>query len=245
VRKILIIGATSAIAEATARAWAQNGDQFFLVARNRDKLTAIAQDLLVRGCAKAEIYCMDANDFAAHGQMLDAAESALNGLDTVLIAHGSLSDQLACQKSVEATMQELKTNALSVIALLTEIGNRFEQQKNGCILVISSVAGDRGRQSNYVYGSAKALVSSFTAGLRQRLQKSGVAVVTIKPGFVDTPMTAEFKKGALWAKPEKVAAYIVKAAERKSDVVYVPFFWKFIMLIIIHIPESIFKKLKM
>jgi decaprenylphospho-beta-D-erythro-pentofuranosid-2-ulose 2-reductase len=242
-RKILIVGATSAIAEATARIWANNGDHLFLVARYKEKLEAAATDLMVRGCQKVQTYVMDVNDFDAHTLMLDAAEQALNGLDTVLIAHGTLSDQAACQKSVDLTMQEIRTNALSVIALLTHIANRFEQQKNGVIAVISSVAGDRGRQSNYVYGSAKAMVTIFTSGLRQRLHKSGVAVVTIKPGFVDSPMTVDFKKGFLWASPEKVAAIIARACNKNSNVVYAPWFWINIMIIIKIIPECVFKKI--
>lgn len=244
-RKILIIGAASAIAEATARIWAQSGDHLFLVARNQDKLESIAADLRVRGCPKVETYTMDANDFNIHTRMLDAAEQALDGLDTVLIAHGSLSDQVSCQQSVEKTLLEINTNALSAIALLTHIANRFELRKDGVILVISSVAGDRGRQSNYIYGSSKAMLATFCSGLRQRLYKSGVTVVTIKPGFVDTPMTTEFKKGALWATPEKIAKYIVDAANKQKNIVYAPFFWQFIMLIIQHIPEAIFKRLKL
>ena len=242
-KKILIVGATSAIAEATARIWAQRGDHLFLVARNKERLEAIADDLRVRGCPKVETYCMDANDFDTHVSMLDAAEQLLNGLDTVLIAHGTLSDQPACQQSVELTMQEIRTNALSVIALLTHIANRFERRQKGTIAVISSVAGDRGRQSNYVYGSAKAMVTTFTSGLRQRLFKSGVAVVTIKPGFVDTPMTASFKKGMLWASPDSLAKTIDKSVLRKCGVVYAPWFWWFIMTIINLIPEKFFKRL--
>jgi short-subunit dehydrogenase len=244
-KKILIIGATSAIAEAAARIWAMEGNQLFLVARNAEKLEAIAADLRVKGCQKVETYVMDANNFTAHSPMLDTAQLALNGLDTVLIAHGSLPDQIKCQLSVEQTLHEINNNAISVIALLTDIANRFEQQKKGTIAVISSVAGDRGRQSNYIYGSAKAMVSAFTSGLRQRLHKSNIAVVTIKPGFVDTPMTAEFKKGALWASSEKVAANIVRACKKNSNVVYTPWFWLFIMTIIKIIPESIFKKLSL
>jgi short-subunit dehydrogenase len=137
---------------------------------------------------------MDANNFEEHLPMLDKAFGMLEQIDVVLIAHGTLSNQKECEQSVELTMQEIKTNALSAIALMTHLANRFESQRSGTIAVISSVAGDRGRASNYVYGSAKAMVTTFTSGLRQRLYKSGVSVVTIKPGFVDTPMTAEFKK---------------------------------------------------
>lgn len=241
-RKIVIVGATSAIAEAAARIWAQRGDHLFLVARTKEKLDAIANDVRVRGCPKVETYCMDANDFDTHMPMLDSAERTLGGFDTVLIAHGTLSDQLACQQSLDLTMQEIRTNALSAVALLTHIANRFEQQKSGTIAVISSVAGDRGRQSNYVYGSAKAMVTAFTSGLRQRLFKSGVSVVTIKPGFVDTPMTANFKKGILWASPGKVAASIVSACDKKGNVIYTPWFWLWIMAIIKGLPEKLFTK---
>ena len=208
-RKVLIVGATSAIAEAAARLFAARGDLLYLVGRRAEALEAIAADLRVRGAGRVQTEAMDANAIERHAALLDNADAALGGLDTVLIAHGTLSDQAACQQSVALTFQELHTNALSVIALLTLIANRFEAQRSGTIAVISSVAGDRGRQSNYVYGTAKAAVSTFLSGLRQRLHKSGVRVVTIKPGFVDTPMTREFPKGLLWATPERVARDIV------------------------------------
>jgi short-subunit dehydrogenase len=177
--------------------------------------------------------------------MLDRAESCMGGLDTLLIAHGTLSDQKACEKSVEMTLHELTTNGVSVVALLTLTAERFEQRRVGAIAVISSVAGDRGRQSNYVYGAAKSLVSTFTSGLRQRLYKSGVSVITIKPGFVDTPMTAAFPKGALWAKPHDIATGIVRAIDRSATVVYLPAFWRPIMFIIRSVPESLFRRLKL
>jgi decaprenylphospho-beta-D-erythro-pentofuranosid-2-ulose 2-reductase len=245
-RKILVIGATSAIAEATVRIWAQQGDYLFLVARNLSKLQSIAEDLRVRGCPKVDIYAMDATDFDAHEPMLNAAEQAMNGLDTVLIAHGTLSDQVACQESVELTLQEINTNALSVIALLTNIANRFERQKMGTIAVISSVAGDRGRQSNYVYGSAKAMVTVFTSGLRQRLYKSGVSVVTIKPGFVDTPMTKNIQKNFLWASPQKVGEKISRYVSKKNgNEIYCPGFWLVIMMVIKLIPTRLFQRVNL
>ena len=224
-RKVLIVGATSAIAEAVARLLAAQGDLLYLVGRRAEALEAIAADLRVRGAARVQTEVMDANAIERHEALLDHATAALGGLDTVLIAHGTLSDQAACQQSVALTLQELHTNALSVIALLTVVANRFEAQRSGTIAVISSVAGDRGRQSNYVYGTAKAAVSTFLSGLRQRLYESGVRVVTIKPGFVDTPMTREFPKGWLWAQPERVARDIVRAVEKGKDVVYTPGFW--------------------
>lgn len=244
-KKILIIGATSAIAEAAARVWAVRGAALFLVGRNAGRLNSIADDLRLRGAASVGCFTMDACDTAAHPTMLEAAENALGGLEVALIAHGSLPDQKACEASVELTLKEIDTNALSVIALATRLADGFEKQGNGTLAVISSVAGDRGRQSNYVYGAAKGMVSLFLQGLRNRLAKKGVQVLTIKPGFVDTPMTAAFPKGALWAKPDAIARGIVRAVERGADEVYLPGFWRLIMLVIRLIPERIFKKLSL
>jgi short-subunit dehydrogenase len=245
-RKILIVGASSAIAEATARIFAERGDSLYLVGRKADVLASIASDLKVRGASAVGMETMDANDLAAHESMLGRAEQTLGGLDTVLIAYGTLSDQKGCERSAELTVHELTTNGVSAVALLTRIAEAFERRKAGTIAVISSVAGDRGRQSNYVYGSAKALLTAFLSGLRQRLWKSGVAVITIKPGFVDTPMTAAFPKGGpLWAKPQQVAAGIVSAIDRSATVVYLPWFWAPIMLIIRTIPERLFRGLKL
>jgi len=244
-RRVLIIGATSAIAEATARLFAARGDSLFLVARDADRLQSIATDLGVRGAVRVAITTLDVTAFDAHAAVIDAASLALGGIDTVLIAHGTLSDQGECQGSIDTLRREFAINALSTMALLTPLANMLEAQGFGTLAVISSVAGDRGRQSNYVYGSAKAALSVFLSGLRQRLAKSKVNVLTIKPGFVDTPMTAAFKKGALWAQPAQIAAGIVNAIDRGRSVVYLPWFWSIIMLIIRSIPEPIFKRVKL
>lgn len=241
-RRALIIGATSAIAEASARAMARQGAALYLVGRNSERLEAIASDLRIRGAGQVEYEALDVNDFGAHDAMVDRAMGAAGGLDVVLIAHGTLADQRACEQSVELAMREFSTNALSVVALCTRIAPRLEAQGGGTLAVICSVAGDRGRRSNYVYGSAKALVSTYLSGLRQRLHSSGVRVLTIKPGFVDTPMTAAFPKGPLWASPQRVAAGILRAIDRKRDVVYLPGFWRPIMWIIRMVPEGIFKR---
>ncbi len=242
-KKILIIGATSVIAEHCARLWAVRGDVLYLVARNEERLSAIASDLKAKGAVQTYTCHMDLNEMNNHVAMLDKAELELDGIDTVLIAHGTLSNQKNCEQSVIEAIAEIQTNALSIVSLLTLIANRFEKKRNGTIAVISSVAGDRGRISNYVYGSSKAMVTSFTSGIRQRLHKANVAVVTIKPGFVDTPMTTHFKKGLLWAKPDFVSAKIVKAIDQRKDEVYVPSFWWFIMTAIKMIPENIFKRI--
>jgi decaprenylphospho-beta-D-erythro-pentofuranosid-2-ulose 2-reductase len=241
----MVVGATSAIAEATARILAARGDHLYLVGRSPQRLQAIADDLRVRGCPHIGFEALDANDLPAHPAALARAEAALGSVDSVLIAHGTLPDQVACQESVERTLAEVKTNALSVLSLLTLVANRFEQRRGGTIAVIASVAGDRGRASNYVYGSAKAMVIAFLSGLRQRLARSGVSVVTIKPGFVDTPMTAAFRKGILWATPELVAVGIVRAMDRGRPEAYLPWFWRWIMAVVVHIPERVFARLRM
>ena len=244
-QKILIIGATSAIAEASSRIWAARGAALFLVGRRAERLQVIAADLRVRGAAAVGCYTMDACDIGAHAAMFDAATAALGSVDIGLIAHGSLPDQQACQASVDLTLHEINVNGVSVVALATRLGELFAAQRRGSLAVISSVAGDRGRQSNYVYGAAKGMVSLFLQGLRNRLAKQGVQVLTIKPGFVDTPMTAALPKGALWAKPEAIARGIVRAIDGKRDEVYLPGFWWLIMTIIKHIPERVFKKLSL
>ncbi len=244
-KRILIIGATSAIAEHCARIWAARGDSLHLVARNEQHVQVIASDLKVRGASEVTTYVTDLNDMDKHEELLDVADAVIGSVDVVLIAHGTLPNQKSCELSVHETLAEIQTNALSTISLLTLIANRFEARKSGTICVISSVAGDRGRASNYVYGSAKAMVTAFTSGLRQRLHKANVSVVTIKPGFVDTPMTREFKKGFLWARPSAVAKKIVEAIDKKKSEVYAPSFWWMVMLIIKVIPAKIFKGIRL
>lgn len=243
-KRILIIGATSAIAEHCARIWAAEGDALHLVARSEQHVQVIASDLKVRGASEVTTYVTDLNNMDKHEELLDVADAALGGVDIVLIAHGTLSNQKSCELSVHETLAEIQTNALSTISLLTLIANRFEAKKSGSICVISSVAGDRGRASNYVYGSAKAMVTAFTSGLRQRLYKSNVSLVTIKPGFVDTPMTSDFKKGFLWSQPGLVARKIIKAIDNKQAEVYAPDFWRYLMLVIRLMPTFIFRKLE-
>lgn len=247
-KNVLIVGATSAIAEQAARQLVAQGASLFCVGRNQHKLDGLVDDLRVRAGdgQSVDALALDLTDTERHEELIEAAERSLGRLDAVLIAHGTLPDQQACQLDAALTRREIDTNALSVIGLLTLLANRFEQQRQGVIAVISSVAGDRGRQSNYVYGAAKGMVTLFLQGLRNRLAKSGVDVVTIKPGFVDTPMTAAFEKsGPLWAKPDQVAQGIVKAMERGRGEVYLPRFWQGIMLIIKAIPEFVFKRLSL
>ena len=286
--KILIVGATSSIAEHCARIWASKGDSIFLVGRNKEKLNIIESDLKVRGSKNVSSFEMDINNIEDHNKMIDMAESKLDGINIALIAHGTLPKQEEIEKDVSKMVDEIKTNAISTIAILTEISNRFVNNKSGTIAVISSVAGDRGRASNYVYGSAKAMVTTFASGLRQRLNKFNVSslfipntyefywnvsvneflnrmifeyhsfwtnerlikankinlsVMAVKPGFIDTPMTKDIKKGFLWTKPSVAALKIVSGIENKKDEIYVPSFWRLIMFFIKLMPNFVFKKI--
>lgn len=244
--RLLIIGATSAIAHAVARRLAARGARLFLVARSRQSLDTHAADLKVRGAGEVRTALLDANDIPRHDAMLRDAFDAFGGFDAVLLAYGVLPDQSACEASVEAALASFDTNARSALALLTALANLFERQRSGAIAVISSPAADRGRASNYVYGAAKAAVSVFASGLRQRLHASGVRVLTLSPGFVDTPMTAALAKGGpLWAAPDRVAADIDRALRGGFGTVYTPWFWRWIMLVIRAIPERLFVRLKL
>jgi decaprenylphospho-beta-D-erythro-pentofuranosid-2-ulose 2-reductase len=243
--RILIVGATSAIAGAVARRYAAQGGRLYLVARRPEALEATGADLRVRGASDIRTRAADALDTAALPAVLEDAWSAWDGFDVVLLAFGVLPDQAQCEGDLDSTLAAFDTNGRAAIAWLTLLANRLEAQGSGTLGVISSPAGDRGRASNYVYGASKAAVTAFASGLRQRLRSSGVRVVTILPGFVDTPMTASFRKGPIWASPERVAADIVRALEKGTPMVYTPWFWRWIMAIILHIPERIFVRLKL
>lgn len=242
-RNVLIIGATSAIAEATGRLYAGAGDKLFLLGRDNPRLQAIAADLRLRGAVSVDAALLDVEAIERHDAALDAVWQSLGQVELVLLAHGVLPDQALCEHSVQQTLQALSVNAVASIALMVSLAERLEQQGHGCLAVIGSVAGDRGRASNYVYGSAKAAIEAFASGLRQRLQSKGVNVLLIKPGFVDTPMTRNFRKNVLWVRPERIAQGIAEAVERRRSVVYLPGFWRGIMFVIRHIPEAVFKRM--
>jgi short-subunit dehydrogenase len=236
----LIIGATSAIAQQTARHWAAAGDRLFLIGRDAERTRVLASDLKVRGAAATEYAVADLNDFASHAGLLATAEASFGPIDVALIAHGTLGDQAAGERDFSVALRELNTNALSVLSLLTPLGNSMEARRKGQLVVIGSVAGDRGRATNYVYGTAKAAVECFCSGLRVRLARAGVGLLLVKPGLVDTPMTAAFTKGALWSTPERVAQDIVRGVERGQTVIYTPRFWSPVMALIRHMPQPLF-----
>jgi decaprenylphospho-beta-D-erythro-pentofuranosid-2-ulose 2-reductase len=241
--RVAVFGATSAIAHALARLYAVEGASFFLVGRNPERVEAARRDLVGRGAASAEAFVADLTDLEKLPTVIEAAKTALGGFDKVLIAHGTLSDQAACEADPARVAAEITNNFISPVAILTALAPVLEAQKSGSVAVIGSVAGDRGRASNYVYGSAKAGLGVFVQGLRHRLGRAGVTVTLIKPGFVDTPMTAALPKGGpLWASPERVARDIRRALDRGPAVLYTPWFWRWILLIIRLLPDAVFAR---
>ncbi len=243
--RLLILGATSAIARATARRFAASGDRLFLVARNAERLEIVARDLEIRGAQPVGRLVADLDQVDRHAEIVETATQGLDGLDAVLLAHGVLGDPARSQTSYRAAERVLHTNFLSAVSLLTVVAGQFEEQGRGTIAAVSSVAGDRGRQSNPVYCASKGGLNIFLQGLRNRLHPHGVRVVTIKPGFVDTPMTAHLKRGPLFVTPDTIARGIERSIRRGGNVVYLPWFWRGIMTVIRLIPESIFKRLKL
>lgn len=241
-KKILVLGATSGIAEATCRIWAAEGAQLFLVGRNPDKLAAVAADLQARGAAYVGTAVADLDDTERHAELLAHAVNSLTGMDVAFLAHGILGDQSRAEQDFNHAAQILHTNLTAPVSLLTWLANFCVQRRSGVIAVLSSVAGDRGRKSNYVYGSSKAGLTAFLAGLRNRIDREGVTVMTIKPGPVKTAMTVGMKGHEKFADVNKVAATIVKAIDKKVDTLYVPFQWGPIMWVIRHVPERVFKK---
>lgn len=244
-KNIVIVGATSAIAQACARQWAERGDRLLLVARDAAKLEEVAQDLRVRGSAEATAtFVADATDVAQIPALLDLARQRFERIDAVLIAHGTLPEQNECERSLELTLRTIEINGTSAVAWMAAFASMLEEQRSGTLAVIGSPAGDRGRASNYTYGAAKALVHTYAEGLRHRLWRTGVGVLLLKPGFVDTPMTARFeKKGPLWASASTVADDIVEAIDAGDGTTYTPWFWRYIMLIIKRLPWFVFRRL--
>jgi short-subunit dehydrogenase len=244
-RKILVLGATSGIAEATCRIWASQGASLFLVARNREKLAAVVADLKVRGASYVDAAVSDLDDTEKHPALLAHAINSLGGMDIAYLAHGILGDQLHAEQDFNTAAQILHTNFMAPVSLLTWLANYCVQRHSGTLAVISSVAGDRGRKSNYLYGSSKAGLSAFLGGLRNRVDREGVTVLAIKPGPTKTAMTAGMPKSEGFADVDSVAESIVKAIDKKQDTLYVPFKWQPIMFVIRNIPERIFKKLNL
>jgi len=243
-KKVIILGATSAMALEVQRLLAQQGCELLLIARSPQRLAELQADLTIRGAKQVFTYSADLASVQQHATIFDYAQRALPDFDTVLLAYGSMLDQSISQSSVDALLQELQINYVSATAILTLFGVDLERRQTGCIAAITSVAGDRGRRSNYVYGSAKGALSLFLQGMRSRLYPAGVSVITIKPGPTQTPMTDHLPGAARFANSEQVAHDIMRALERRSpDVLYSPKIWRYVMTAVRHVPESIFKRL--
>jgi short-subunit dehydrogenase len=244
-KHVVIIGATSTIAQWCARRWAERGDRLLLVARDSAKLEEIAQDLRVRSPNGAiATYVMDATNVDRIPLFLEFALQRDKHIDAVLIAHGTLPEQMECERSLQLALRTIEINGTSSVAWMVAFAALFEEQRFGTLAAIGSPAGDRGRASNYTYGAAKSLVHTYAEGLRHRFWRSGVRVLLLKPGFVDTPMTARFdKKGPLWSSAFDVARDIVRAIDQGDGTKYVPWFWRYIMLIIKHLPWFVFRRM--
>lgn len=247
---IVIFGATSRIAECCAREWAAgaaiNPVHFVLVARNAAKLEAIASDLRLRlgQSGRVSTIVSDLAEPDAQSGIVEAAFRVADSVDIVLLAYGWLPDQQGAQRDPAQAAAAIAINGMSPVLLAERVAERLEGQGRGTLAVIGSVAGDRGRASNYLYGAAKAMVATHAEGVRLRLWKSGVRVVIVKPGPTATPMTASLAISAhRLASPEAVARDIVKGIEAGTHVIYTPVKWRLFMFIIRNIPYAIFKRL--
>lgn len=242
--RVLVAGALSGIAVETIRRLIQiEKTELILVARKSEELQTLADDLKIRGALSVEIFVGDLCDI--HFQKKLIAEMNHQPLDIAYLCWGVLGDDRLAQSDPQRCAQLIHENFVSMAQLCTLLTPKFETQKKGTIAIITSVAGDRGRQSNYVYGSAKAGMSAFAQGLRNRLHHSGVRVMTIKPGPVRTPMIAHLKTGILTASPRSVGEVIARHLIAPRDILYAPWYWRWIMLIVTYIPEFVFKKLRM
>jgi decaprenylphospho-beta-D-erythro-pentofuranosid-2-ulose 2-reductase len=240
----LVLGASSAIARAFARHAAANGDAVILAGRDRPDLEAGAADIALRGAPTAATLDFDARDHAGHPAFAARAAELAGGRPlSVFLAFGAMPSQAEIDADWREAWTTLDTNFVGAVSVLQALAPHLEARKAGNVIALSSVAGDRGRLKNYVYGAAKAGLTTYLQGLRARLFRAGVAVTTVKPGFVDTAMTWGLPGMFLVASPESVAAACYAAAKKGKEEIYVPFFWWGIMTIIRNIPERIFKKL--
>lgn len=238
---VLIIGAKSDIAKEVAREYAKNGYDLYLAGRDINSLDGLANDIQTRSNVDIKLKELDLADFDAHESFYNNLEEKPLG---VVVVAGYMAEQKDCEQDFVKTLNTININYTGAVSLLNIVANDMEQNKNGFIVGVSSVAGDRGRKTNYIYGSSKAAFSTYLSGLRNRLFESGVKVLTVKPGFVATKMTQGLDlPEKLTAQPEDVAKDIFNAQQKGKDVLYTKGIWRLIMLIIKHIPEFIFKKM--
>jgi decaprenylphospho-beta-D-erythro-pentofuranosid-2-ulose 2-reductase len=246
-RNVVILGALSAIAVATARLYAAQGSSIVLVARNLERLKITADDLKARGAKQVEIEAIDLSESAGGAaSYLAGWKQKLGEIDHVLLFYGYLGSQEQASADIGELQKILAVNFTSAALWSEATANVLRAQKHGSLVAISSVAGDRGRQSNYAYGSAKGGLALYVQGLAHSLAPTGARAVAMKLGFVDTPMTADLKKGGpLWAKPEGIAPSVLRAAEKGGPIQYAPTIWKLIMLVIRSVPSFVFHKTKL
>jgi short-subunit dehydrogenase len=244
-KPVLILGATSAIARELAAAFARRGHALFLAGRDQSEIDRLVRDLQLRCKAEVAGDHFDAEDYQSHAEFFRKVLEQTAELHGVVAAFGYLGEQERAARDFAECERIIAVNFTGAVSILNHCADYFEQRRAGFIIGISSVAGDLGRQSNYVYGSAKAGFSVYLQGLRNRLSFAGVRVLTVKPGFVDTPMTFGLPRLFLVASPEEVAEGIVRALRRGNEVVYLPWFWRWLMLILKLIPDGIRKRLKL
>jgi decaprenylphospho-beta-D-erythro-pentofuranosid-2-ulose 2-reductase len=247
-KRVIVLGALSAMAEATARLYAADGARLILGGRNVERLQQVGADLAARGAAEARPWPVDFAACADPAGELERMAAHLEGpVDAILLFFGVLGDQALAERDPAEATRIIDGNFTAAVPWCLAAAALLERQKGGALVVVSSVAADRGRQSNYVYGAAKAGLSVLVEGIAHRLARSGAHAVAVKAGFVDTPMTAHLRRGGpLWAKPATVARDIRAAAERPGrPVVYTPWFWRFIMLAVRNVPAFIFHKTRL
>jgi short-subunit dehydrogenase len=242
-KNIVVFGATSAIVHAVLKLYAQQKCNFYLIARNLDKLAVVTQDLTARGGSIMANEAYDFNDYDQLNASLTNANTILTSIDMVLVGHGELPEQQQLEIDSTELVTSINTNYTSVAVIALTAARLLAQQDSGTLAIISSVAGDRGRKSNYIYGSTKSGINILIEGLQGRFSGSRVNVVNIKPGMIDTPMTSSMEKGGIWTTPEKIAGKIVTGISKEKDCIYVPGVWRLIMLIIKILPARILQKL--
>ena len=244
-KSVLILGATSGVARHVADQFARLGYEVGLAGRDQTELEVLAADVRTRHEVICHTLAFDALAFESHSDFVRQCAEVFNGLPGgVVLCFGFMADQGQAQQEFSVARRTIDTNLTGAVSILELFAAAFEARGNGFLAALTSVAGDRGRKMNYIYGASKAGLNAYLQGLRNRLHASGVQVTTIKPGFMDTPMTHGMPlPKALVAAPETAAAAMVKAIVRGRDVAYIPFFWRYIMWIIKGIPERQFKKM--
>lgn len=243
-KKICLFGATSAIAQSLIHRLLSPDVSFVLFGRDLEKLKIVKDDILSKCQSKVFLEKFDPKDFSLHKPYVEKTISLLGGLDLCIFAYGWLPDNKKLESCSELILENYLVNSFSIISLSSHVVNFFEKEGRGTLAVISSVAGDRGRSNNYYYGSAKSSLDVFLEGLRHRLARTKISIITIKPGLVDTPMTYHLKKNLFFASPETVAKDIYDAITCDKSIVYTPFYWRYLMLIIKLLPRPLFYTLK-